>query len=237
MVNKELYHIARTYKYNTLDTIVRDYLNRGDYSGLDQLLQNDTETYAKRARIGLKILQSDYSGARSLLAAYLIVDQGDQDFVDIQAININRLQYGSSLTSQDISTLQSKITSKSIEQGYARAILSRMLDSIYEPELGNLIVTPRSSGGNWKVTSDQTIKIFPNPTTGLIDLEFDKTIAENEEYKISIFSTDGREIYTNKVDTGKNTIDLSNSPNGIYWVRVYDTRMNPIFNSQLVLIH
>ncbi len=235
--NKEIYHIARTEKYNALDTIVRDYLNRGDYLGLDQLLQNDSETYAKRARIGIKILQSDFNGARSLLSAYPIVDSGDQDFVDIQAININRLQYGSSLSSQDISTLQNKITSKSIEQGYARAILSHMLDSIYEPELGNLIITPRSSGGNWTVTSDHTIKIFPNPTTGLIDLEFDKTITGNQEYVVSIFSTDGREIYTNKVDTRTNTIDLSNSQNGIYWVKVYDTGMNPIFNSKLVLIH
>jgi hypothetical protein len=234
--NKILYQTARGLKYATLDTLVRDYIGRKDYSGLDALLQSDSEQFAKRARIGLKILQSDFNGARSLLNQYQNLEPGDQDFKDIQTININRLENRSGLSSQDISTLQGKINSNSIEQGYARAILSHEVDSIFEPVFGQFSITPRTYDlYTENQTKENTLLLVPNPTNGFISVYWPNQVTSNEIKQLDVIGMDGQIVAQIEFISYPVEVDLSNFPIGVYVVRVFD-RTNGTFKVSKLLL-
>lgn len=67
--------------------------------------------------------------------------------------------------------------------------------------------------------SAHKITIFPNPTDGLFSVEIsDIEIAVNAS--ITIFSTSGKEIYTIKEPDAVNDIDITDSPNGMYILKI-----------------
>ena len=72
-----------------------------------------------------------------------------------------------------------------------------------------------SSGINETVSSDDFINIYPNPSTGIVKIES----RENKNYSVQIYNLLGEEINLNQ---RFNELDFSNSPKGIYLLRVYD---------------
>lgn len=66
-----------------------------------------------------------------------------------------------------------------------------------------------------------SLNMFPNPNNGVFELNLD---AITENVSISIFNSIGQSVYTEEVKAGNtsytNTLDLSNQPKGIYYLRV-----------------
>lgn len=58
--------------------------------------------------------------------------------------------------------------------------------------------------------------IFPNPTSGKLTLE----IKNNETGEIEFYNVFGKKIYSEQVSSGRAKIDLSNHPNGIYFLNI-----------------
>ena len=68
--------------------------------------------------------------------------------------------------------------------------------------------------------NDVSFKIYPNPSTGLVTLEFDHA-GRNEDIQIEIFSVSGGLVYTETIGAaGKHMIDLEGRQPGIYMVRL-----------------
>jgi hypothetical protein len=81
---------------------------------------------------------------------------------------------------------------------------------------------------------EKEIEISPNPTSGILMINVNK---EFPLYKIKVFNASGQTIYsgeyTNQISAIN--IDLSNQPNGMYFVLVsYDTKS---FNYKVILNH
>ena len=57
-----------------------------------------------------------------------------------------------------------------------------------------------------------TINYYPNPTKGLLNINTNAAIA-----KIEAYDTLGRKVN----ETYSNVLDLSNEPNGIYFLRIH----------------
>jgi len=55
--------------------------------------------------------------------------------------------------------------------------------------------------------------IFPNPSSGLINISWKKTLAA----ELQIFNFQGGHIFTTVLQKGKNSVDLSNFPAGVYF--------------------
>ncbi len=69
--------------------------------------------------------------------------------------------------------------------------------------------------------SDDMMKVYPNPSSGMITLELSHDAAADLD--IEIFSLNGKIVYRNSLKSVSNVqeqIDLSNVTRGIYMLRV-----------------
>jgi hypothetical protein len=89
-----------------------------------------------------------------------------------------------------------------------------------------------------KITDKQII--YPNPTTGLVNLNVQLS-EPVDKYTIEVFSVDGRvvlsEIHNEKLDGNtyvNNTINISNQPNGVYFIRIISDK-NVLLNNKVLL--
>lgn len=60
-----------------------------------------------------------------------------------------------------------------------------------------------------------TASLFPNPSTGLLNINNIEAVSTVEVYNVI-----GDKVYSNKLDKGNNAIDLSNLANGSYFVKI-----------------
>jgi hypothetical protein len=68
------------------------------------------------------------------------------------------------------------------------------------------------------------IKIYPNPTNGLLHVELPKAIAEME-LRVEIYNTIGKKVYTQRLADGTSFIDLTDVPAGVYYVKLFNGKM------------
>jgi YD repeat-containing protein len=62
----------------------------------------------------------------------------------------------------------------------------------------------------------QTVKIYPNPTQGLLEIEVPEDSENNFEIQIIVTDINGRVIVNKSKEPLRTTIDLSNQPGGFY---------------------
>jgi uncharacterized repeat protein (TIGR03803 family) len=70
---------------------------------------------------------------------------------------------------------------------------------------------------NSDLKEDALISIYPNPSNGLITLNFEQT---NTNVTYSITSVEGKVVKTGETSTNHVAIDLSNQPDGIYFMKI-----------------
>ncbi len=78
---------------------------------------------------------------------------------------------------------------------------------------------PTPSGINDVVADNQEINVYPNPTNGMFNVDFQKASS------IKVVNVLGAVIFEEKVEqasSGTKSIDLTNFANGIYFIYVYD---------------
>ena len=80
------------------------------------------------------------------------------------------------------------------------------------------------TGINHNVKKQNKIKVFPNPTTGILNIDGQGPIS-----RITVFNLDGKSVFSKR---NANQIDLSNLPNGIYELKI--EVKNKILNTQIV---
>lgn len=71
--------------------------------------------------------------------------------------------------------------------------------------------------GNENIVSSNTINIFPNPSQGFFTIQSETSIGRGE---IKVFNTLGEIIYQNNLSSNTTELDLSNQPNGVYFVKI-----------------
>ncbi|MBI4931409.1 MAG: T9SS type A sorting domain-containing protein [Bacteroidetes bacterium] len=64
-------------------------------------------------------------------------------------------------------------------------------------------------------TNTNNINIYPNPSSGTFTIE-----TTEQESELIILNTLGEIILSQKIQNGKTEIDLSNQPNGIYFLHL-----------------
>lgn len=70
-----------------------------------------------------------------------------------------------------------------------------------------------------EATETQNINVYPNPTTGIFNVDF------NKASKITVVNALGLVVYDQKVEetaAGTKSIDLSNFANGVYFIHVFN---------------
>lgn len=70
-----------------------------------------------------------------------------------------------------------------------------------------------------------TIKVYPNPTTGLINIEGDF----KEIFNAKLFNIVGKQLEARQVNNSNNTIDISHFPSGLYFLKVALNNREQVF--------
>ena len=97
----------------------------------------------------------------------------------------------------------------------------------------SLTWTPNGVGIENNLKNEE-ISVFPNPSTGLVNINF------SNEYKGNIFVTNvlGATIFKEEIEilkTEKKAIDLSRFPNGIYYINIQNEEKTEIKEFKIVL--
>jgi len=92
---------------------------------------------------------------------------------------------------------------------------------------------PRDTGGRSSDSNEmeevvanleliEYLKVYPNPTTGLVNVDLSYFYVENKTYQLSIYNVLGEKLQSFEVDAPTLTIRLQNHPKGIYLIEVSD---------------
>lgn len=82
------------------------------------------------------------------------------------------------------------------------------------------------------VASQTNIVMFPNPTSGLVNIN---TTASFQNMWLSVTDITGKTVYTEKLSGNKEQIDLGNQANGLYFISVLDADKNVISRQKFIL--
>ena len=66
------------------------------------------------------------------------------------------------------------------------------------------------------------MNIYPNPTSGNLSIELPSDNAGTEDSRIEIYNVIGKPVFRNDNISRKSDIDISNLPNGVYILKIYD---------------
>lgn len=117
-----------------------------------------------------------------------------------------------------ITLVQSKIYSQTIHYTYDDSG-NRIKREII---LMSRNIQERTASENNSVTdklSDKSIRIYPNPTKGLLKIEI-LNFEDIDKGNIYIFDLSGHQIFHTKINTSCSEIDLSSKSNGIYILQI-----------------
>lgn len=68
--------------------------------------------------------------------------------------------------------------------------------------------------------NNQEVKIYPNPTAGIVEIEIPENSDNPEIIQIIVMDINGRKIFDKRQEPTRTSIDLSNCPNGIYFLNL-----------------
>ncbi len=98
----------------------------------------------------------------------------------------------------------------------------------YDPQAGSVLwiddaSVVLSSGIEQMLGEENSLEIYPNPTTGLITINNEAMPAGRQELRImnvAVFDVYGKEVLKSEVGSQKTEVDLSQQPQGIYFIKV-----------------
>lgn len=91
--------------------------------------------------------------------------------------------------------------------------------------------TPVQSSKTNDVTKNTQLSIFPNPTSGFLNIKIEK--GNFDQFSYTLFDSIGKIISQNQLT---NQLDISNLQNGIYFIKVQNRKTNEIINRKIILV-
>lgn len=79
--------------------------------------------------------------------------------------------------------------------------------------------------------ANENISVFPNPSNGHFQLNIDNF--NSQKINLEIFNAIGERVYTSSITKQQNEIDLSNLPEGIYFVKMIST--NQMYQQKIII--
>jgi len=98
-------------------------------------------------------------------------------------------------------------------------------------------ITPVATGISTLTTSGSSVSVFPNPTTGNLNIQWYETTTEN--VVVGVTDVAGRVVLSKSVKmtegSGTSRFDLSGLSNGIYLINIKSERLN--YNDKIEILH
>jgi aryl-phospho-beta-D-glucosidase BglC (GH1 family) len=127
--------------------------------------------------------------------------------------NISYCNWSVSVKEESSSAL---LPGASVNGGWDSASISKSGWFVRANMRGDTFVIPKTSLNEENSSTD--LQIFPNPTTGEINIRLPKEFSENAE--IDVYDSSGRFVLFEKINSTKNKINISNLEKGTYHLRI-----------------
>lgn len=93
----------------------------------------------------------------------------------------------------------------------------------------------------WKISvgindydKENEITIFPNPTSDIIHVKLSESISKTPT-QVKLYSLDGKEVFTQNINSTSNTLNISYLPKGIYFITLSND--DKIISSKKIIIN
>jgi hypothetical protein len=73
------------------------------------------------------------------------------------------------------------------------------------------------------------LEVFPNPTADLVNLYMNR----NSQYTVTVYNIQGQQVLSTTVNGNQAQLDVRSLNNGIYSIRVIDTKSGNVFTKKL----
>lgn len=64
------------------------------------------------------------------------------------------------------------------------------------------------------------VKIYPNPTRGIIEIELPTNSENDSQYQFTVLDMNGKVIIDKRNEPSRTSLDLSNQPQGLYFLHI-----------------
>lgn len=91
--------------------------------------------------------------------------------------------------------------------------------------------TPQASSKTDKITRNTELNIFPNPTTGFLNIEIEE--GDFDQFSYTLFDSVGKMLGANQLT---NQLDISHLQNGIYFIKIINDKSNEVINRKIILV-
>lgn len=208
-----------------LHYLVMTALDTNDIAAAEQIIRDENIIAADWAIYGLRLNSGDISGAASWLAQLSDTSEVEQDFYDIQAINLAYRQDTTGsfvLDSSQISFLEGMAYGGSPVRDYARSLLGVLVGQKFYPEI------PEEEGELRSVDQDVNFRhqsedwrIYPVPANNELQIRW--KIEESEDtWQIRIIDVMGGELLTQSIQaaSGHHLLYLDEIRTGIFYIAI-----------------
>lgn len=126
---------------------------------------------------------------------------------------------------------------------WKRALSSNEIKNLYKAEIctisesvtDTLVINTNISGFN-PITYNNTIKVYPNPTSDKITIDFGTNYPTLNGYNLKIYSTTNQLIHSNSITQQKTELNLSSfGGTGIYFIHLIDKNGNAVDVKKVIL--
>ena len=100
----------------------------------------------------------------------------------------------------------------------------------YSTTIGFLYASDINTGIDEIILNNEDINIFPNPTSNELFIE----MQNRKDVNISIFNSIGQIVYKSKVETNRETINVTGLQTGIYFVEIKDLDGNILLSEKII---
>ncbi len=215
-----------TQREGITDALIREYRIAGNWDMIETLLNEDLNPLNRRRLFGAKVEQQDYVAAAAVLQNFPIASTDDQYFLQVQNINLARLNagLGYELSSGDNALLTQIAVSGEASAGYAQSLLMMLTGEIIRPKMPDL-AGERSTWqqANHIVATENESDFFilsPNPANDFLSIRLLLPPAEATQCRIEIYDLPTGRLVQSHDLPGSDTVFLSveQLPQGLYQI-------------------
>lgn len=219
-------------KYQKVITKVDSLLQLDQLSLADNMLSQEPESDYFYLRVGLLIHKEEYSNAQTLLNTETPATGDEEDYRDVQLINIDRLtDHEFELDSTKRVTLEVIAEKRSTPSTFARSILSLIDKRSWVPVFPEDTTYTEQA----RIIPDREVevvtKIFPNPSKGIFKVVPGSSFEREDELEFRIYNVMGVQLLYGTIPpyTEFFEIDLQKKTNGTYILTLHNARHQESF--------
>nr|MBS0037395.1 T9SS type A sorting domain-containing protein [Saprospiraceae bacterium] len=194
----------------------------------DSLLSQEPESDYFYLRVGLLIYMGDYSTAQNVLNGEVLISEDEEDYRDIQLINIDRLtDHEFELDSTDREILEFIAEKQTTPATFARAILSLVDERSWEPLFPEDTTYQEQSRIIVSLDEDEVgTKVFPNPSKGIFNIVPGSPFSPEDYLDFKIYNVMGVKVMSGTIPSHTESfeIDLQRQTNGTYILNLNNAR-------------